>query len=387
MKKLISFSITLLLTFTIIGLTGCGEDEEPEVSSGSGVVYVFPKNGMSDVPTTTSMQATFKKDVFAPSAANVIFTPGVGGAVSYDSDSYTMTFKPSSPLAGNIEYTMKIDGITDKSGDSVSPVTVNFTTSGPDKTRPEIIFSSPEDDQVDIGHDPDIVLKFSEPMDRPKLRSGISIQPTVEPDIEEWFFEWGIGDEEELTIFPSAGLEPLEVNKEYVLVIPNSSIVDLSGNSMLGSHTVTFKTLKYPVERVANEYFRLSMVEEAWLFRVGRFGNKWAVFYGGQRPKSGPSAANPAGTVTASADGHIVEESVDYWEAEGRAHTISVTKGDGNRLSFTSTADQVDDYYRVMFSSTSRYLTFQFSGVSKEWIHIGNDLTNPSRTPFIMEND
>ena len=386
MRKLILFRIALTLSLITACLIGCGEDEEPEKPAGSGISHVYPESGASDVSTTTSVLIIFKNDILTPSMANLSFTPGVSGTVSYDPDTLTLVFKPSSPLSGNTQYTMNIDGIIDVSGNPTSAVTSKFTTSGPDTKRPEITFSYPADGQKDIGHAPDIFIKFNEPIFRSKMESRISLQPTIEPSLDEWHFEWGLGSEVELTIYPPAGADPLDINKEYSLIIPKSGFEDLSGNTPSSDQILTFHTLKYPVERIGNLVFGNAMVVEAWLYRVGKVGRKWAIFFGGQRPAGGPSVSNPSGTITASADGQIDEGSVDYWEAEGRAHTITVTKGDGNRLSFTNTADQADDYYRIMFTTSSRYLTFQLSGVSKEWIHIGNDQVNPSRTPFIMED-
>jgi hypothetical protein len=387
MRKNELFYFAMIISVMVTWLIGCGGDEETEKKTvGSGISYMFPSNGASDIPTTTSVMVIFSDEVVPPSMANFAFTPGASGNVSYDPDNRTMIFKPSSPFVANSQYTMKIDGVTTMSGEALSSVTVDFTTSGPDTKRPELISSFPENGQEDIGHDTEIILKFSEPVHRSKLTSSVSLQPRIEPAIEGWFYEWSVMEQGVLTIFPPAGIEPLAVNKDYTLIIPKNSLVDLSGNSALSDSIIEFKTLRYPVERVQNLQFPKAMVEETWVYRVGKFGGKWAIFIGGQRVQGGPSVATASFNVTASADGEIHENSIDYWEAEGRTHTINVTKGNGNRLSFSATCDQVDDYYRLMFTASSRYLIFQFSGVSKDWIHIGRDLVNPSRTPFVMEN-
>jgi hypothetical protein len=152
---------------------------------------------------------------------------------------------------------------------------------------------------------------------------------------------------------------------------------------MSSDYVISFKTFRYPLEKIGNLQIPNAMLEPQWLFHVGKSGRKWLVIAGGQRPSRGPSNSTGSGTVTASADGRIAD-SYDFWEAEHRSPSVSVTKGNGNRITFQSSLDQADDFFRVMFSSSSRFLTFQL-GVSKEWIRVGLGHKNPSRTPFAME--
>jgi len=101
----------------------------------------------------------------------------------------------------------------------MSPFTINFTTSVPDKKRPEITFTSPEDEQKDVGHDADILIRFSEPVDRPKLRSGIHFDPKVDLSSDQWLLYWATGEHEEVTISPPVGIKPFEMNKEYTMYL------------------------------------------------------------------------------------------------------------------------------------------------------------------------
>ena len=147
MRKLTFLCIAVVLSMTITWLVGCGEDEESEEPSGSGVSYLYPGNGASDVPTTTSILVIYTEDILTPSMANLSFTPGVSGAVSYDPDSLTLIFKPSAPLSGNTEYTMNIDGsdlkqITDYKGIDFTP---QFSPDGK-----KIIFTSQRSGNDDL---------------------------------------------------------------------------------------------------------------------------------------------------------------------------------------------------------------------------------------------
>ncbi|MFC1717122.1 Ig-like domain-containing protein [Candidatus Poribacteria bacterium] len=175
MRKLIWFCVALVLSSGITGLMGCGGDSEEEleeVKSGPSIFSIIPENGAKDVPTTTSIVVVFGEEIDTPSSGNLLFTPGVGGDVSYDSDSHTLVFRPSSDLSNHTDYSLTLEGIAGMDSSPMSPVTINFTTSVPDTKRPKIESTFPENGQKDIGHDTDIVVRFSEPMDRIKLRSG-----------------------------------------------------------------------------------------------------------------------------------------------------------------------------------------------------------------------
>jgi hypothetical protein len=376
MKGLVSFCVALL-SLALIGLMGCGEDEEVG-PFGPVISYVAPRNEATGVATTASVFVTFDKAINTPTLANLVFTPGVGGTVSYDAPSYTAIFKPSSPLASNTDYSLKISGITDLAGNSMDPVTVKFKTATADATRPRIEHSYPVDKQKDIGHNDAIKLTFNEDVDRTKLWDGIDFTPSV--DREGWFLKWSLA-EPAVEVTPPLMGEVYGENKDYTVVIDSDSVADLSGNNMSSDYVINFKTFRYPLEKIGNLQVPNAKLEERPFYQVGRSGKKWLIFLGG----GGLGGAPVSGTVQASADGRI-GDSVDFWYAEWRASTVTVSKGNGNSLSYNVGTVDADDYYRFIFSSTSRFLIFS-PGTSKERCFIGMDRKNPSRTPFAMEND
>jgi hypothetical protein len=382
MRRLVLLFAASLLSFALIGLTGCGGDEEV-VAAGPVISYVAPRNESTGVATTASVFVAFDKAINSPTAANLVFTPGVGGTVSYDRPSYTLIFKPSSPLASNTGYSFKVTGITDLGGNPMDPVTVKFKTGTTDATRPRIEHSYPEDKQKDIGPNDAVKLTFDEDIDRTKLWDGITFTPSV--DREGWFLKWSLA-ESAVEVTPPAMGEVYDLNEDYTVVIDSDSVADLSGNTTSSDYVISFKTFRYPLEKIPNLTIPNAKLEPNWLFHVGRAGGrKWVIICGGQRPAKGPSNTTGSVTVTASADGRIAD-GYDFWQTEYYARTISVSKGNGNRITCSTTLDQADDYYQLIFSSSSRFLTFQV-GVSKEWVHIGKDQISPERTPFAMEND
>jgi hypothetical protein len=393
MRNVVLSYVTLLLSLAIMGLVGCGEESEEAVEKGGVELSIFsliPKDGAKDVPTTAAIVVTFGKDINTPSIANLTFTPGVNGTVSYDPDTHTLVFKPSAALSNYTDYSMTIDGITDLEGNSMSPITINFTTSVPDKKRPDITFTSPEDGQKDVGHDANIVVRFSEPIDRLKLRSGISFDPGVDLSPDEWLLEWAVDDHEEVTISPPLGVEPFEVDEEYTLRLSKDSVVDLSGNSMIADYRVGFRTLRYPVEKIQDLSLPKTLAEVRWMYIVGRWGSNWVVIWGGTQPRGAPAGTNPSGTITASADGWILDNVDTLATRGGDAFTPTVTKGDGNRLTFQTASLDNQKSFRMVFGSTSSYLTFDLRSaagtIPPEYVHIGNNFEHPSRAPFTMKS-
>ena len=390
MRKVILFPIVLLLCFTITELIGCGGDEEEEEAAGGSWVFnAIPKNGATDVPTTVAILVIFKKDIVTPSVSNLAFVPAVSGDVSYDPDTRTLVLKPSAPLRNNTDSSKPIDGIGDMEGGSMSPVTIKFTTSVPDTEGPIVTLTYPEDGQKDLGHDTEISITFSEPMDRAKFPSSISFDPSAGIS-DEWLFEWATVGDEQVTVSPPRGIEPFEVNKEYTMKFSRSSVMDLSGNTMPADYELTFRTLKYPVERIGNLNFPNGLIEPVWMYAVGRSGKKWVVSWGGEQPKGAPSQNTPSGTITASADGQIQDSVEAIPSNASNVFTPTVTKGNGNRMTFETVNLNNNRRFRMVFSSTSLYVTFDLRSsagtIPKQYVHIGNDLINPSGTPFTMEN-
>jgi len=64
MKKVASFYLILLLSFVIVGLTGCGDDETV-TSGGPSVAWIYPKNGADDIPSTSVIMVTFDREIFS----------------------------------------------------------------------------------------------------------------------------------------------------------------------------------------------------------------------------------------------------------------------------------------------------------------------------------
>lgn len=268
-------------------------------------------------------------------------------------------------------------------GDSEESEKTETGTPVDNNKDPEIVYSFPADGQKDIAHDDRIVIKFSEAVDQDKFWKSIYFTPPM--SLSDWTPSWA---SKEVTINPPVGTKPFDLNSEYTLVVPRSGVVDLYGHSMALDYRITFKTLKYPVETIKGGITFSGKPAISWLFTVGKANSLWAIYWGGTRDANGPAWSSPGGTITASADGRIDEKSIETWISEaGYPITFSVSKGNGNSLTFTGATSGLN--YSIMFDSTSSYLTFDLrSGgtVSKDYVSIGPAYSHPSRTPFILKN-
>jgi hypothetical protein len=286
---------------------------------------------------------------------------------------------------------MTMDGIGDIAGNTMSPVTIEFTTSVPDNINPKVMFTFPEDGQKDLVHNTEISITFSEPIDRIKFPDSLSFFPGIGVSLDEWRFDWAAGGDAKVTIFPPPGTEPFEVNKEYSVILSKSSVLDLSGNSMLSDLDLQFRTLRYPVEKIEN--LRMpdaKVMEPVWMYTIGRLGEDWVVMWGSANPPGAPSGNSPSGTITASSDGRIQDDIEALAANPNNAFTQNVSKGNGNRLTFTSANLNDIRHFRIIFRSTSSLLTFELRSAAgilpAKYVHIGSQFVNPSRTPFTMRN-
>jgi len=274
-----------------------------------------------------------------------------------------------------------IIGLSGCGGDSKEPAKIPVNVD--DNKNPEILYTFPKDGQVDIANDEKVTIQFSEPINQDKFWSSISFLPSF--DMSKWTASW-TGNE--VKICPPIATKSFELNSEYTLIIPGNGVVDLFGNSMIANSTITFRTLRYPVEVVSGGMNLPAKIIPVWLFTVGKSSGYWKIVWGGTMDPNGPVWSNAGGTITASADGHIKEESIKTESSEGGYPvTTSVSNGNGNSLTF-STATQLAGGYTLMFATTSSYLTFDLRSpgtVAKEYVYIGAAFSNPSRTPFILE--
>jgi methionine-rich copper-binding protein CopC len=125
-------SITSSLAIFSALITGCGGSHpnpvspsapsSPGASSASSfsVSGSAPASGATNVALDATIQITFSSAVDAGTVNTTDFVvtdpQAVSGSVSYNSSNNTVTFTPSTPLAADSTYTVKVSGVTSSSG-------------------------------------------------------------------------------------------------------------------------------------------------------------------------------------------------------------------------------------------------------------------------------
>ena len=193
-----------------------------------------------------------------------------------------------------------------------------------------------------------------------------------------------------MTIAPPPGTDPYPLNKSCTLLLSKGSVIDVSGNPILADYQMKFNTLRYPVEKIKNPIYYVHEVAILWMYSLGKWKSNWVVLWGGSQAKGGPSQNSPSGTITASADGYILDTVETFAANANNMFTPAVTKGNGNRMTYSTVNLNNNRKFKMIFSSTSKYLTFDLRSsvgtIPKQYVWIGVDYENPSRTPFTMRN-
>jgi hypothetical protein len=123
---------------------GAGPDDEKAVQLWVDplVTGTFPAAGAVDVPVTTTIKVTWSK-AMAPGTDFLVTSPSgpVAGGFSYDSNTDTVIFTPSAPLAPDTVYTVLVSEEISADADSSAqqePHQFTFTTAKADEEEPPI---------------------------------------------------------------------------------------------------------------------------------------------------------------------------------------------------------------------------------------------------------
>jgi hypothetical protein len=166
-----------------IDLTGNGQSNgsagfytgNGPLSQGPMLLYANPPNGMTNVPVDTnqgpwygsSLGLLFNEPVAGDSLGNITLTPLGGspmpiGAYTEYGNTIVWVQLPWS-LSTNTQYTYNITGVTDLSGNAITPVTSTFTTgAGFDFSSPTVASTSPANGVTTTGVPTTVSITSSE---------------------------------------------------------------------------------------------------------------------------------------------------------------------------------------------------------------------------------
>jgi parallel beta-helix repeat protein len=185
------------------------------------ITLTSPAHDDIDVGLKSNVVITFSEPIYTPSL-DYICTPNPGGWFENWNNEKTILTLLHDPFEKGTTYSFQVYTAKDFNGNDLGPGVVpnpfSFTTEG-DLIAPEIITTSPVDNELNVGLDSLIVITFSEPMDTS------SVDYTCSPNPGGWFESWSSGD----TVF-SLLHNPFEMGISYTFDI--SSGRDLVGNNL-----------------------------------------------------------------------------------------------------------------------------------------------------------
>jgi hypothetical protein len=235
-----------------IDLTGNGQNSNSAgfytgngpLSQGPALLYANPPNGMTNVPVNTnngpwsgsSLGLLFNEPVVGDSLGQITLTPQGGSPIPiavYPEFGNTIAWVqlPWS-LATNTQYTFNITGVTDMSGNAITPVTSTFTTgAGFDFSAPVVASTSPANGVTTSGVPTTTSITFNEAMDPILINtSNIYLQTHNTHSIVPVTLTFS-ADFKTVTLTPTT---PLAQSTIYDLVIYGNNFwpYDIAGNSM-----------------------------------------------------------------------------------------------------------------------------------------------------------
>jgi large repetitive protein len=155
-------------------------------TTGPTAVSVSPPNGAVGVPVNGRVDVQLSAPVSLASVVSGVITLSaggvpVGGTLSVSSDRMTVAFTPSSLLAVSTSYTVAVSGLTDESGNVMTPFTSAFTTGtsgAANSARPSVSSVSPGNGTTGVSVNSSIALTFNEAIDPTTVNSS-AVQVSV----------------------------------------------------------------------------------------------------------------------------------------------------------------------------------------------------------------
>jgi len=246
--------------YNAIDLTGNGQSNtnagfytgNGPLSQGPTLLYANPPNGMTNVPVDTnqgpwygsSLGLLFNEPVASDSLGNITLTPLGGSPIpigAYTEYGNTIVWvQLPYPLQPNTQYTYNITGVTDMSGNAITPVTSTFTTgAGFDFSAPYVASTSPANGVTTTGLPTTTSITFNEAMDPVLINtSNIYLQTHNTHSIVPVTLSFS-ADFMTVTLTPTT---PLAESTIYDLVIYGNNFwpYDIAGNGLSVTSYVTY---------------------------------------------------------------------------------------------------------------------------------------------------
>jgi hypothetical protein len=232
-------TIYVMMAMSILVLAGgCKKDEDPAVRPL--VSATNPVNKATGVAINTTLSTTFNVAMEPSSLSNSNFTlkqgtTNIAGTTAYAG--MTASFDPTENLLPNTLYTATISSAAkNTSGTGLARnFEWTFTTGAvPDNTLPTVTLSSPVNNATGVALNKELVITFSEAMDKTTLNSSTFTLKQGSTVVAGTVSYTGMA----ATFKPTSALTP---STAYTGTVTTAA-KDLAGNAIASSLVVTFTT-------------------------------------------------------------------------------------------------------------------------------------------------
>lgn len=241
------------------------------------VTAFYPINNATDVSPNSNIVLAFSENIALGNGSIVIRNASTGATVAaYDAatsrnlilSGNTLIINPTSNLAYNTSYSLEFgDGtIKDLVGNNFAGTTnyrfTTATTNDVDTTPPVILNLSPADEAAGVQLDVDIVITFSETIQR---GSGLVVIKNTSTGTPVDSYDASTSNKlsfsgNTLIINPTADLA---YNTNYSVEFGDGTIKDLVGNNFVGTTSFNFTTTASAVDSVAPTISTFNPADEA----------------------------------------------------------------------------------------------------------------------------
>jgi serralysin len=254
----------------------------PADTAAPTVTSFSPADGTTNVALGSNLVIAFNETIRLGTGTIEIRSGSATGAVveSFNAANSTrlavsggaLTIDPTSNLAAGTQYFVVLPSgvIRDAAGNAYAGTnTYDFTTGAADTTAPTVSTVSPADGATNVSASSNIILTFSEAVEKGtgtiEIRSGSATGPVVE--------SFSAATSSLLTVSGSTlTIDPtnnLAAGTQYFVVLPSGAIRDIAGNAYAGTSTYDFTTVATSAGPVSS--FRL-ITADGWSGAIGGSG-------------------------------------------------------------------------------------------------------------------
>ena len=204
------------------------------------VEALSPPNAEGNVGVNARVRVRFDESInpLTVSGSTVLLTDGVNGAVpcsiAFSNNNREVLIVPHAPLAVATAYSIRVEGVEDRSGNPVVLATSAFTTGNePDTVAPAVIRTNPFANATGVPVNTSVRLEVNEPVDPLTVSTSTFILRENSGFTNLPGSTTVNAGGRRLDFIPTA---PLPVSRSHSVFFSNQGIEDLAGNRLTGSN-------------------------------------------------------------------------------------------------------------------------------------------------------